>query len=703
MLPDVDGSLSKRTGVNFETGYALSTATNTVNEKETLAFVCDEWRSVGGSGGRNFLVVQRGPLVSFYDNTSAAISTTIKSFTINLTTYIAPGNPNVSGYSPIRCTSANGKLVIVSEATKPLLVTYDPDTDNISVAEITVSIRDLYGVDDALAVSANPTSLSDEHEYNLLNQGWDTAKITSWFSYASNYPSNSQSWTAGKDSNDDFSPAALGKQDFGTSPAPKGRFILNVFNRDRSTVSGVASIPTETETHRPSTCAFFAGRAWFAGIESATIGSWVLFSQVADTDDKYGKCYQDADPTSEVISDLVATDGGVIPIQDAGNIVRIVTAYNSILVFADNGVWQILGGADTGFSATAYEVRKLSNIGCVSHDAVVEAEQVVLYWGSDGIWAIKPNQAGSFDIVSLTDSTIKTLFDSIPLSALPYVKSVYHTTEKTVYWLYNQSAADDGIVDRFKRDTMLCFDVRLNAFYTIEVSSLASNTPLILSGVSTRSNSTNTETYTVVDGGADTVVVGSDEVVATLTTQLSRESQLRFMTITPSGATFKLTWAAFEDGTDADAKWVDWYDANSAGVGYDAYIITGYDMGGDQQQGGAKQMQGLYFTAFLNKTEEGIDGNGDPINESSCTVQARWNWTTLDVANKWSVAQQAYRHKRVFMTAHPDSFNTGYSVVITKLKIRGRGRSVQFRLAGAAGKDLQLLGWHITYIGNRNV
>lgn len=703
MVPDIDGSLAKRTGINFESGYTLSTATNSVTEKETLAFICAEWNSVGGSGSRNFLVVQRGSTVSFYDNTSSTVSTTLKSFTINLASYLASGNPNVAGYSPIRCTSANGKLVIVSDSTKPLLVTYNESTDTITVTEITVYIRDFYGVDDGLAVDTRPGTLSGAHHYNLLNQGWDITKINSYFTTSAVYPSNAQSWTAGKNATDDFDPATLNKQDFGTSPAPKGRFVLDVFNRDRSTVSGVGGLTAETESFRPSTCAFFAGRAWFSGIESSTIGSWVLFSQVAETNDKYGRCYQDADPTSEVISDLVATDGGVIPIQDAGNIVRIMTAYNSILVFADNGVWQILGGADTGFSATSYEVRKLSTVGCVSHDAVVEAEQVVLYWGSDGIWAIKPNQAGSFDIVSLTDTTIKTLFDSIPSAGLAAVKATYHTTEKTVYWLYNNNSDQDAVVDRFKRDKILCFDVRLNAFYTMDISSLASNSPLVLSAISTKSGSSDTNTYNVVDNSDNQVVVGADTVVATITTQLSRASQLVFMVLTPSSGAYKLTWAKFETGATQAAKWVDWYSANTAGITYDAYIITGYDMGADQQQGGAKLMQGLYFTAFFNKTETGVDANGAPINDSSCTMQARWDWTTLAATNRWTTAQQIYRHKRVFVVDNPDDFATGYSVVVTKTSVRGRGRAVQFKLQGAAGKDMQLLGWHITYIGNRNV
>lgn len=706
VIPNVTGALSKRTGINYESGYSLSTATNTPTEKTTGAYIADYWNTVGGSGGRNFLVVQRAGTVYFYDNTSDTISTTIKSFTIDLSTYQVAGNPNVVGFAPIRCVSANGKLVIVSDSTTPILVTYNDTTDTISVATITIEIRDLYGVNDSLAVSTRPSSLTSEHNYNLLNQGWDSTKMTAYAALGGGYPSNAQSWTAAKDSNDDFSPALLNKQDFGTSPAPRGRFVLDLFNRDRTTASGVSGITTETEYYRPSTCTFFAGRAWYAGIQSATLSSWVLFSQVADTDDKYGNCYQDADPTSEVVSDLVATDGGVIPIQDAGNILRIVTAYNSILVFADNGVWQILGSSDSGFSATAYEVRKLSNIGCIGHDSIVEAEQIVMYWSSDGIWALKPNDAGSFDIVSATDTTIKTEFENIPKQALSFAKSAYLLNEKTVYWLYNSSTTQDGITDRFKRDKLLCFDVRLGAFYTITVSSLATDSPLIVGAVVTKTGTNSTVTFNVVDASENQVVVGADTVVATINTTVTQPSNVVFVTLVPvsSGASYKLTFSGFEDGTTQAARWVDWYTANTAGITYDAYIVTGYDMGAEQKQGGAKLMQGLYFTSYMNRTEEGIDGSGNPINDSSCTMQSRWDWTDSSVANKWSTAQQCYRHKRMFNVAAPSAtYDDGYPVVVAKSKIRGRGRAVHFKLQGAAGKDMQIVGWHVTYLGNGNV
>lgn len=703
-VPNIDGSLQRRLAVNYESSYALSSTTDTPTEETTGAFTCGEWNSVGGEGSRNYVVVQRNDLITFYDNTGDTISSTEKSFTIDLSSYKAAGNPNSIGYSPISCASANGNLIITSADTEPLLVGY-VSSSAISVSAITLRIRDLYGVTDTLTVAERSASITDAHRYNLYNQGWDATKVASYQSSTGYYPSNAQSWPAGKDSSDVFDPTLLDKQDFGTSPAPKGRFVLPLFSRDRTSASGVPSITTETETYRPTTCAFYAGRAWYAGTNSSTIGTWVLFSQVADTTTKFGYCYQDADPTSEVISDLVATDGGVIPIQDAGTILKLLPAYNSLLVFADNGVWQILGSIDGGFSATSYEVRRLSSVGCVSRDSVVEAETTIYYWARDGIWTIVPTQTGGFSVQNITNTTIQSLYASIPANGKAYSFGRYYQEGKTIYWLYNSDTSQDGINRRFKKDSMLCVDLRLAAPYTHTVSSLASNSPYIVAALITKNKTSTSTTFNVVDASENQVIDGSSNtVVASLTPDVLRNSEVRFMVQAPqsAGASFKTTFARFEDGLTAASKFKDWYAANTAGVTYDSYILTGADLGNGQ--GGDKAIQGLYLVAFFNRTETGVDSNGDPTNPSSCTLQARWDWTDSTAAGKWTPGEEIYRHRRPFFPAVPSAtYNDGYPVVVSKSKIRGRGKAVQFKFTAHPTKDMQLLGWAVTFMGNTNV
>jgi hypothetical protein len=254
---------------------------------------------------------------------------------------------------------------------------------------------------------------------------------------------------------------------------------------------------------------------------------------------------------------------------------------------------------------------------------------------------------------------------------------------------------------------MLVLDLRLQAFYTITVGSLVSNSPYITDLVITKNKTSTSTTFTVVDSSEQSVVetlVGANGVTASLTPSVLRNSDVRFMVQAPQGGgtSFKAVFARFEDGLTVASKFKDWYAANTAGIAFDAYLVTGYELGGGN--GGDKSVQGLYMMAFLRRTETGVDSNGDPINATSCTLQARWDWTDSSTAGKWTAGEEVYRHRRAFLPAIPSAtFNDGYPVVVSKSKIRGRGKAVQFKFSAASAKDMQLLGWAVTYLANENV
>jgi hypothetical protein len=82
------------------------------------------------------------------------------------------------------------------------------------------------------------------------------------------------------------------------------------------------------------------------------------------------------------------------------------------------------------------------------------------------------------------------------------------------------------------------------------------------------------------------------------------------------------------------------------------------------------------------------------INESSCLVQAQWEWCTSDDSGRWGQQFQAYRYRHLFLN-DTASLSYGYSVITTRNKIRGKGRALSFKFSTEPGKDLQLLGWSI--------
>lgn len=700
IVPQIDGSVKRRLAVDAEDGYVLSSAFSTpltmiAAEEQFNAFVLDEWTSAGGNGSVNITVMQAGTTLLFFNNVSTSQSA---EFISSLTLSVVSGSTATAGTSPISCYSAHGKLLVVSQDTEPLLLTY---TNGVITSEaITLKIRDLYGVNDALAVNNNPTTLSALHRYNLYNQGWDSTKVDAYFAYGGTYPSNAQVWTAGKDASDNFSSAQLNKIDFGTSPAARGRYVLDLFSRNRTDVSSIATLTTETETYRPATVSFWAGRAWYSGVRSSTISNWVLYSQVSDTSLNFGKCYQDADPTSEQISDLVATDGGVIPIQEAGTIVKLFPFHGSLLVLADNGVWIVKGGTDGVFSASSYSVERVGNVGCIASRSVVETEQGIIYWGVNGIYLVRHTETGGITVDNLTSTTIQTLYNSILESNKPFCSGKYFQKDKIVYWLYDKDTEKVSGVNRYKFKDVLCLDTRLGAFYTFSISSLASSSPYVFDLLPTKTKSVSTVTYDVQDDVPNQVLDNSNsQVQVSMSVEAYAQSVLKFGVVWPVSSSFVTTLGEFSTTATSPVKFQDWYSKDSTGVGFTSFLLTGYDLG-PQGFGATKDFGALYVTTFMKRTETGVDGSGQAINPSSCMLSARWDWADSSVSGKWSTPYQIYKHKRVFLSNTSTTYIDGVPVVSTKNKVRGRGKAVQFYFLADEDMDMQLVGWQVPYVGD---
>lgn len=699
LVPNVNGKLTKRLALDLEADYQLTTQNISSTDKDLFAFTTGKWVAVGGDGDLNFIVAQAGRYVYFYLDTPIATSSEKKSFSIDLNTYKPTSNPSIIGTSPIKCVSASGKLIITSRDTNPISVEYNLSTDTITVNEIIIKVRDFEGIDDGLAIDEKPLTLSDEHKYNLLNQGWDDTKINAYFAAKAVYPSNAQSWIYGKDSNDNFDSNVLDKQDFGTSSAPKGRYILDAFNEDRSTASGIAGLPTVAENYRPSVCAFFAGRAWFGGVQSTRLGAAIYFSQVALDSTKYGKCYQDADPTSEVLSDLVDSDGGVVFIQDCGEIVDIITYNNGIVVLATNGIWTIVGTSSNGFTATGYEVQKISSFGCVSYKSVVDVDDAILFWSYSSICKLGRTQVATLGVESITDLTIKTLYNNIPSVARQYSAGAYNPSDKTVYWAYNENLATNDAEFAYHKTNVLALDLRTNAFYTLSFPT-STTLPAFTDIVVTKETNNQELDYTVVDNSGNTVIDGSSNiVVASFITTVASKKQFKLFTVIPDGASYEVTFADFLNERNAPTKFYDWYTYDSTGVEFDCYLLTGYNFA---PNGPAKFSQSTYCVVFMERTETGFDGSFNPLNESSCTMQTRWDFTDNANPNKWDAGQEVYRHKRMFIPS-TSAFDDGYPVVITKNKVRGRGRAVQLKFTADPDYDMRILGWSMTVYGATNV
>ena len=104
-----------------------------------------------------------------------------------------------------------------------------------------------------------------------------------------------------------------------------------------------------------------------------------------------------------------------------------------------------------------------------------------------------------------------------------------------------------------------------------------------------------------------------------------------------------------------------------------------------------------------SKTEDGFTATGSGTsasfvlnNQSSCRVQAQWNWANSLNSGRWGLEFQAYRLLRMYIpTGAADKFDTGEAVVVTKNKLRGSGKTLSLKIQSEEGKDMKLLGWSV--------
>ena len=698
-----DGSRQRRLGVDYEDDYVLKDTGSTAASLNTAAYGVYKWNNVNNDPTLQFGVIQVGVELWFVDMFKDSLTSN----------FLNSGNAvtmSGTGVAEIQVSVINGDLIVTSKEFDPVYLSYDVGTDTVSSTAISFSLRDFFGVDDSLAINEHPATLSAEHEYNLLNQGWSSTNITAYKSSRGVYPSNADIMTLGKDSSDNFSASLLAKQFFGNTPAPKGRYAISAFTRGASRVaeSGVAGLPVDSEGGRISTSAAFAGRVFYAGVASVVTSGddnspdytgFVFFSKLVSKAADLGNCYQEADPTSEHISDLIATDGGYVQIPDATNIMRLVSTDKSLLVIAENGVWELVGNMDTGFSATEYQVNKISDNGATSAKSIVNVEGLVTYWSDGGVYALQRDTSNFFKAQNITATTIQTLYDGINGVAKTTVKGSFDPATRKISWLYNDDSGYDGVEFRNSYNRELIFDTILQAFYQTTIEPIDSvDTPYVAEVVITPNFNTADYVDQVQVSGVDVQENGND-VVITEAAVSRGESQTKYLTILPNSAgNLKFTFSFYRNG-----DFLDWETYDSTGVDYSSYLLTGYEIGGDS----TKWKQVPYVTFHFNRTESGFEevaGVLEIVNPSSCLVTSYWDFADHANSGKIGSQFQAYRYKRNYITEGAvDGLDYGQSVITTKNKLRGRGKALSLRIESEAGKDIHILGWGMPFLGGGSV
>jgi len=699
------GKRLRRLGVDYETNYVKKatglTETVLAGSRQSL----HRWNSPDGDTSKMIGIIRSFNKLWFINLLNVSPTTE----------YLNSGNAlTITGLanSDIQVTTINNNVVLVSaDIDDPILLTYNKTTEAVTQSTLTLKIRDVWGLDDGLADDFRPTTLADEHFYNLRNQGW-SAKIVSTcgsdainctFTTLAEYPSNSDVWSYGKEADttasstfEKYNPTIMDRAFQDNSPAGKGHYVIDALHRgaSRVTESGIAALPTDKETGNLTTVATYAGRVFYSGISSSVengdsrspfYSGFIFFTQTATSTDALDKCYMSADPTSPDISDIIDTDGGTIQLPDITKVVKLVSTKSSLLVFAENGVWEVFGDLG-GFKATSFQASKVTSIGTESPRSIIEVNGSVAYWSRSGIFILtQDNTTGRYQSESITLTTIQGLYNNISNIAIQNAVGMYEEQENRIRWLYNddEDYATNNYITKYNKELVL--DLTLKSFYPNTISPLASGSPFIADYIPL-------PRFTSTDSTED-VIVGTDVVLAatvgvTVTTSLRSNRRTTYSFLVSAGTDITI-------GRYSNTSFLDWYTENTAGVDYSSYLITGYDIFGDLM----RKKYVPYLFMYFDRTEDGFTEVGTalmPDNPSGCLVQAQWDWADSINSGKWGTAFQTYRYKRNYIpTGASDTFDYGKNVIVTKSKLRGNGKALSLRIESEAGKDCKLLGWAV--------
>lgn len=723
-----DGSRQRRFGMTWQPPVkTISTLSNLVASGEAISSFT--WRSAGNDGESTVGVLQIGRTLHFFDlNESSPANSYITS-----STFTTLEVTTTQSQKPFHYTMAYGSMVLTVGSSDVWTFTWD-GTTLTREDSYRVKIRDRFGIDDGLAVDERPTTADNLHLYNLKNQGWPLAMYCSSDSRGNSggpsytepaaytksnmgfYPSNADLVYASRlaalhpNSNQvlnlgAYSPWELKKELFGSTQAPQGSFIIDAFTRgtDRATKSGLSGLPVDTTSGGISALSTFAGRLWYcisetgsSGTDSSSpnLGNTLFYSQATEDFSRWGACHSRNDPTAEEAIPTVASDGGFVSIPEAGEILHLEPLGESLFVLASNGIWEIFGG-DSGFSATNQSVVKVSAIGALSNTSIVSGDSLIGYFSESGIYAItldKSSLRGVSQSISL--DTIQTTYDSIPIAQKREAIGSYDNISKQASWLYNTSPQTSS--SYFTKELIL--DIGKGSFTKRAINTVNKTTgwgPYIVAHLQLRDLLQGTLEEVVTDGG-NNVTDGGVDVTSTVSNAVQKTKSSTMYFIANSDGTTE----DFRLGGYLDFNFVDYVQVQATDLSFGndapAFLLTGYITGGNS----SIEKHLPYVTVKSKRTESGFteDGSGNITmqGESSCTLEAQWQWTNNALAGKWTNPQEAYRLPR-FITLDP-SHIFSYDVVSTRNKIRGEGEAVSLKFSSSPGKDMHLLGWGVDVI-----
>ncbi len=583
------------------------------------------WKNAGGDGETQYFVQQVGNILYFYKTSSATtaapLSSTLLLSTVTIDAFVAIGNT----FDPtIECqfTDGNGYLFVYHPTCDPFYCTRVPDTpDTITAKIITINIRDFTGVSEpSIAVNTRPLApLSNEHLYNLLNQGWTQGS-----------PWRGISATP-------FTPS-LGSKVFNVAAGMTvtlGDFVQIINNHDA--FPGLSRVPAGTILMSGSVTAYsgtnltvnvvsfynpFGSGTWadwqINPISSGYINSW--FVAVGNY------------PSNADVWWYFKTSAGVFSPATTNSQITLNT-----------------GPAPSGhFTVNAFNQQRslLSAVGNADYYTWTEN----IYFSQ-----IVKTPADFGNCFQTNDSTSEQLFDLLPSDGgvitiqgsgkiyklFPLQNALLVFAANGVWYI----TGSQGIGFTANDYTI----IKLSAIRSISGTSFVN-----VNGLPYFRNEEGI--YAVEPAKQGTGLLGTP----------LHQNPLEVNTLTV-GTIQTFYMATFAD--EHNTSYRDWV-AFGNPINYISYFVTGFKLLGQ----GIKKFQPQYIQLYSNVDEL----------DSGFKIQGLWNYATNRNSGKWSSIQEIQNAGTV-----------NFSTVFNRVKIRGSGYALQFKVTSIDGKTFGIQGWAV--------
>lgn len=705
------GNVTRRMGLNYETNRTLTTI-----DRDGKGISTFKWDNVSGADVQLY-VLQIGSTLHFFRSSSATVANPLSdqklASTITISTYLASGGTYDSS---LECQYSEGKgyLFVFHPNCEPFYCTYSAGT--ITATQITVKIRDTLGIDESeVEDSLRPLTLTDNHQYNLANQGWQ------------------KGWVATSTSSVDL---ATGSRTFVVAeglPILVGDRLLIAATIDEagSIANSMTGIVTAySGTSLTVTCSAVVGGAgtydlwnltpkpplvynWYRAIGNypSNSDSWWFFKNSdeefdpADTIDDVSAAAGPAPKGYYLLSawrQLRTTVSGIPNLADATTLARPQTG-----CWFQGRVWYA-GLESSIYTETLYFsqiVEKITQVGlCYQANDPTSEERFdllpsdggtiqiqgmgqvyklfplqtgLIVFAANGIWHITGSTGVGF---TATDYTVTKLSAIKSISGTSFVSILGFPMWWTQEGIYSVSPTESGglgvssVTDKtiasFYADIPFSSHKRARGDYnpiTGVVQWLYRSTEASGTVVSRyefdRILNLNTQTgafYPWSFSGTPKIV--GVNFVSGFGDSTSPASQFKYATSTAiSGPSYNFT---FSDETAT--TFTDW--AATTAVNYTSYTITGYKLHGDAQ----RKFQSNYVYVFSGNEED-----------TSYKIQGVWNYATSGNSGKYSALQRV------------DLDTDNFRYLYRRHKIRGHGVALQFRITSVDGEPFDIIGWSV--------